>query len=159
MLEVRNLRTDAKQLILDWQDIEEGVKALLPKLPFRPQVVLGLARGGTIPASLIHRYYPKAKFETVRLISYNDRQAMNQIHIEHCCLNHLKGKKILVVDDILDSGRSIDTIVKRLRRVPNVSVTCAVLVSKQLTALPVVSAFSIEYDTWVTFPWERLGKK
>lgn len=152
-MEYVNATTGKQMLILTWQDVENAIQLLLPSLPFKPTTVLGLARGGTIPASIIHRNFTQAKLRVLTLKSRwrKGKLTKTKPKMEDFDWASLQGQCVLVVDDILDTGDSIRAIQRKIPK--DCSVCFATIVSKQ-PCLFVISAYNTLPQVWVRFPWE-----
>jgi len=123
------LKIDNK-IHLSWDDISRSVDNLCKKIPFElPLIdsVHGIARGGLIPAVMISH---KLNLPYVNAV----------------------GKNTLVVDDIADSGVTLD-------KAPGVYTT--VLHYKPHTSCfkPNLWAELHEGDEWLIYPWERCDSK
>ena len=76
---------------------------------FRPEIVVGLARGGLSPALMLSHYYDAA------LMAVNVSLRDNKVDNGHDSLDTLKkdvlaGKRVLIVDDICDSGHTLKVV-------------------------------------------------
>jgi hypoxanthine phosphoribosyltransferase len=66
----------------------------------------------------------------------------------------IRGKKVLLVDDVADSGESLSEIKKYLNSKMPSSVTVATLYIKPWSSV-VPDYYSAKTDAWIIFPWER----
>lgn len=151
------VRTQNRTLSIEWPEIEEACKLLAGKVPFKPDVILAIDRGGLIPAALVRRCFPHAKFKSVRTYAYQDRKFSGKVRIEQFNWTKLIGKKILVVDDIFDTGATIGMIFGKLSRIPNISYHAIALYSKPHAICytgRTTSAVTLQHDVWIRFPWE-----
>jgi hypoxanthine phosphoribosyltransferase len=76
---------------------------------FVPEIVAGLARGGLQPALMLSHYYDAA------LVALNVSLRDNKVDHGHDSLDTLKadvtaGKRVLIVDDICDSGHTLKAV-------------------------------------------------
>lgn len=76
---------------------------------FKPDVIVGLARGGLAPALMLSHYYDAA------LVTLNVSLRDNKVDNGHDSMDTLKrdhsmGKNILIVDDICDSGKTLRVV-------------------------------------------------
>lgn len=92
----------------DLGHLEASIKIQFPL--FKPDLIIGFARGGLIPAvCLSHRL-------GIELESVNwprNKTARDECYHVGDYIN--EGKKILIVDDILDTGMSVDTFIEHLQ--------------------------------------------
>lgn len=129
----------AQKKFYDWEWVDEQINKIGEKLEaFEiPQFVTGVPRGGLIPAVLIsHKFnIPFIGLEAAKTLP-----------------GELK-KKILVVDDIADSGNTLEQI----RRHNFKTATLARRYSSKYT--PDLSGTEIRDDHWLVFPWENISSK
>jgi len=89
---------------------------------YRPDHIIGIWRGGSPIAIAIHEYFDylgvESQHHPVKISSYTDiDQQKKQIRIKGLSdlLDTIKfGEKILIVDDVLDTGRSIAALLREL---------------------------------------------
>ena len=79
--------------------------------------VLGLARGGLVPATIIS-YKLKVPLLSYAVSTYEDTTKTNEFKVvQDVNFSSLaKGSKLLVVDDICDSGDTIKFIKKQIKK-------------------------------------------
>lgn len=131
-----------------------------------PDYIVGIGRGGLIPAVKISHYLDiNLETITVSLRGEEERCESNCWMAEDA----YDGKKILIVDDINDSGATLEWIKKdwsmsAYREDPkwdsiwNESVRFATLIDNDASDTQInyigESINKAENDVWVTFPWE-----
>src|SRR5690349_23796009 len=83
-----------------------------------PLVMVVILKGATVfAADLLRSLSIPAELEFVRASSYGAGTASSgKVKIAHMVEGALEGRHVLLVEDIVDSGRTIDTILKRFRR-------------------------------------------
>jgi uncharacterized protein len=127
---------------------------------FKPDVVVGITRGGLIPSVYVSHYFD-VDLVTIN-VSFRDTKVLEPTtEIEEL----LKaGRTILLVDDICDSGETLEFIYNQLQQtVPDrldTQMKTAVLIHNEgcQTFTPEYSGTTInksEQDVWVCFPWEQ----
>ena len=132
-----------------------------------PDVVLGIWRGGSYPAIVIHEYYiyrghVHVKSEVLTARSYvgiGMQLDTVDLDLSEKVLQTLRNaKQILVVDDVVDSGKTIGQILQYFREH---HVTAAVKVAsvyfKPRTSSVVPDYTVEETDQWIVFPHELEG--
>jgi uncharacterized protein len=121
-----------------------------------PDVVMGVNRGGVIPGVyLSHRIKRKHIPVDVRL---RDNVDTNNLDALYRAMD--KGEKILIMDDINDTGATFEYI--KFNCVSNPNVRYAAVINNR------PSPFTVDYhgyeidksveDRWVVFPWEEWDK-
>lgn len=120
---------------------------------FDPQIILAVARGGlTLSHLMAHALNLKDLFVINSSFYDNDKQLAN-INISNIpdlsCT-----KKVLIIDDLVDSGRTMSEIFKILKvKFPNTEFKLATIFYKKTALLK--PDFFVKYtDVWIDFFWE-----
>lgn len=122
--------------------------------PFRADTLVAIARGGMTLAHALSMALDVRNLQSIRIESYDaDRQRDTLSIIGEC--NFESSKRVLVVDDIVDSGKTLDALLNLFRkRYPHIEFKTAAIYTKP-TAL-VQPDFSLyEATEWIEFFWER----
>ena len=120
---------------------------------FDPEVILAVARGGlTLGHSLAVALENRNLF-TLNSIHYEDTNKLDTIQIFNVP-DLSKYTKILLVDDIIDSGESMVEIKRELlKRYPNLDIKIATVFYKEKALL--LPEFKVkEANDWVEFFWD-----
>lgn len=132
-------------------DVKKMAKDI--KDEFDPEVILAVARGGlTLGHSLAVALENRNLF-TLNSIHYEDTNKLDTINIFN--VPDLSAyKKILLVDDIIDSGESMVEIKRELlKRYPNLDIKIATVFYKEKALL--LPEFKVkEAHDWVEFFWD-----
>src|SRR5437588_2075692 len=97
-----------------------------------PLVMVVLLKGATVfAADLLRSLSIPAELEFVRAASYGGgTRSTGRVKIAHMVEGALEGRHVLLVEDIVDSGRTIDTILRRFRRMKPASLRVAALLDR-----------------------------
>lgn len=153
----------AQELLDD--SFELGLKIL--KSGFRPKFIVGVWRGGTptgIAVQEIMDYYGvHTDHIAIRTSSYIGMQQQKEVKVhglEYIVANIDAEDSLLIVDDVFDSGRSIDAIIKTLkekcrRNTPEIIKIATVFYkpARNVTNLA-PDYYCRETDDWLVFPHE-----
>ncbi len=153
----------AQELLDD--SFELGLKIL--KSGFRPKFIVGVWRGGTptgIAVQEIMDYYGvHTDHIAIRTSSYIGMQQQKEVKVhglEYIVANIDAEDSLLIVDDVFDSGRSIDAIIKTLkekcrRNTPEIIKIATVFYkpARNVTNLT-PDYYCRETDDWLVFPHE-----
>ncbi len=121
---------------------------------FKPDIVVGITRGGLLPAIMISHYLGiKMHTIDVRL-----RDAKIKENAKYLKSEMIKGKKILIIDDINDTGETFNFINKNFGGEDRVR-TAAIIhnAPSKFTKLNYY-CYGIDKDIlpcWNVFPWEE----
>ncbi|HET8688655.1 MAG TPA: phosphoribosyltransferase family protein [Methanosarcina sp.] len=155
--------------VTSWvQTILRGITNDVLKDDWKPDYIVGLTRGGLIPAVMISHYLG-IPMHTLKVSLRDDIEGpeSNLWMAEDA----LGGKNILIVDDINDSGETLKWIKQdwpksaypndaRWQTVWNNSIRFAALVNNQSSSFKDVDYFGMEINKfenpnqWIVFPWE-----
>jgi hypothetical protein len=121
----------------------------------KPDIILGLARGGLLPATILSHYFNIP----LHPISYSAKDGNGDNKNHNSNINYpLTDKFILIVDDICDSGKTLKDVYTYYMLKPGNTIITATLYFKiqnpQLT-IPHVYHTTLQEDApWVIFPFE-----
>lgn len=98
-----------KKVYYSWQDIEDMISDIAQQIAvdgdgFKPDYVVGLTRGGLIPATMLSHYF-EVPMHTLE-IKLRDHAVTPESN-KWMAQDALDGKKILIVDDINDTGDTL----------------------------------------------------
>lgn len=139
-----------------WTKIEKMCKLLAKKISsFRPDWIIGISRGGLIPARLLSDHLNIHNISVIRIEFYKSiKQTKDFPTISQPLQVNVKGKKVLIVDDIADTGRSLAVAKDHVKRAGAYEVKIAVLHSKPKSMIK--PDFYIENaNAWIIYPWEK----
>ena len=159
-----------------WQDVEHHTQEILRQIhadAWRPDYVVGLTRGGLVPANLISQYLG-CRMETLKVSLRDDTECESNLWMAEDAFGHEmeQPKNILIVDDINDTGATLNYIREdwpsgcfpdnpRWTEVWGSNVRVAVLVDNESSKSEIPVSYSAvdinkaEQDSWIVFPWEE----
>jgi hypoxanthine phosphoribosyltransferase len=97
-----------------------------------PLVMVVILKGATVfAADLLRSLSIPAELEFVRAASYGSgTSSSGRVQIAHMVEGPLIDRHVLLVEDIVDSGRTVDTILKRFRKLRPASLRLAALLDR-----------------------------
>ena len=159
-----------------WSDVEHHTQEILRKIhadAWRPDYVVGLTRGGLVPANLISQYLG-CRMETLKVSLRDDTECESNLWMAEDAFGHEmdQPKRILIVDDINDTGATLNYIREdwpsgcfpdnpRWTEVWGSNVRVAVLVDNESSKSEIPVSYSAvdinkaEQDSWIVYPWEE----
>ena len=143
-------------LRLSWDDIENDCKILAKKIQEKIEfdIIVGIGRGGWVPARILSDILGNDELHTMRVKFYTTiGKTAKEPLITHPTQFDVTGKKILLVDDISDTGESLITAVEHLKKREAGDIFIVTLVKKP-TSKFIPDLFVRETNAWVIFPWE-----
>lgn len=157
---------NVKKLELTWQDYYLLIRKLIFEIEekYMDYKILAISRGGLIPATMIS-HWTFQKIDVIDIFSYNNRrQSTDAIIKPFNKYDNEIPKKILIVDDLIDSGNTLFNVYKLICNKINqkklnlhdFSLKSVVLIDKCESIIkPNYSAKQLEKNYWVKFPYER----
>jgi len=97
-----------------------------------PLVMVVILKGATVfAADLLRTLSIPAELEFVRAASYGSgTSSSGHVRLAHMVEGPLVGRHVLLVEDIVDSGRTVNTIAKRIHRMKPASLRLAALLDR-----------------------------
>jgi hypoxanthine phosphoribosyltransferase len=96
-----------------------------------PLVMVVILKGATVfAADLLRSLSIPAELEFMRAASYGSGTAHGRLRLAHMVEGPLVGRHVLLVEDIVDSGRTVNAIADRLRKLGPASVRLAALLDR-----------------------------
>ena len=142
---------------LTWEDIHDCVRRVIAQIDRDYDCMLVVTRGGLVPACLISEQIDLRNILVAAVMFYTgvDQRLDAPIFLQFPADPLLAGKRVLVVDDVWDSGRTIMAVKKRVEEAQGVP-TLAVLHYKpsrsQFAATPDI--WAKETGDWLVYPWD-----
>lgn len=146
-----------QKLKLSWDTVKDGIDALAYMVsPCSPKLIVGISRGGLIPATLLsHKLNIPMVTITARAYEGTRRTLEKPIRVMGWDPRY-DLQSTLVIDDILDSGATIEAIRYNTNVTAQTSFMFASLVNKRPTMNSRNIFFAqVPKDVWVQFPWEQ----
>ncbi|WP_432564685.1 phosphoribosyltransferase [Kineococcus sp. SYSU DK003] len=147
--------------VLTWSVFGEAVRELASTIAadgYRPDVVLGIARGGLPLAAGLAYALDVKETATINVEFYTgvDSRLPEPVVLPPSVdLSELTGRRVLVVDDVADTGRTLAVVV-RMCADAGIDARAVVVYRKPTTRLAPEYAWQ-ETDRWIEFPWSAQG--
>src|SRR4051794_4447931 len=146
-----------KDFPVSWEQFHRDCRALTWRLnglgPFA--AIIGITRGGLVPATIVARELGVRVIDTVCIATY-EHQIQGELKVlkgpsaDTMMLSGGTGKGLLIVDDLVDTGRTA-RVVRDLLPDAHFAAVYAKPMGK-----PLVDTFitEVSQDTWIFFPWD-----
>ena len=145
-----------KAFPVSWDQFHRDARALAWRLagsgPF--DALVAITRGGLVPAAIVARELDVRLIETISIASYHDYKTQGGLKVLKTISPEVarldSEGRILVVDDLVDTGATVKVVREFL---PKAHV--ATVYAKPL-GRPLVDTFitEVSQDTWIYFPWD-----
>ena len=129
-----------KKVYVEWEDLERDIDKIVSQVK-EVDYVVGIPRGGLIIAVMIsHRL-------GIKHMTVDHLEKLEEFNLD------INKKRILIVDDISDSGQT-------LKRYKKEGYTTATLdVRNSTITVPDFYSNWIENADWIVYPWEKKDSK
>jgi xanthine phosphoribosyltransferase len=154
----------AKAYPVSWDQFHRDCKALSWRLSAKAQevrdgqgweAIVAITRGGLVPAGILSRELEIRTLETVCVASYHDYDSQGLLKVikpvdERVASMGQGGSHVLVVDDLVDTGKTAKVVRDML---PNAHFAT---VYAKPAGVPMTDTFvtEVSQDTWIYFPWD-----
>ncbi len=142
-----------------WEDIERGgVLKLVQdvvKSGYQPDVLIGISKGGVVIASLMSDMLG-VPADLMQLSHWGFGKAKDDVVIKYGPSIDVKNLSVLLIDDVSDTGMTLNTAKEILIRLGAKEVKTAVLDYKAMSSRYVPDYYAYKWINWVyiIYPWE-----
>jgi len=152
-----------KTKLVSWDDVVAWSRGLARKVyesGYKPDIVVAVARGGFVPARLICDFLLIDNLLSIQSQHWTEAaKAEDRAVIKFPYKINLRGRKVLLVDDIVDTGESLALARNYIYENWNASeVRIAVLqwISSVAKFKPDYYFMEVKEWVWFQYPWTRL---
>jgi len=160
------LAYELKCRLVSWDEVVGMCKTLASRIEadgYLPDTIVGLARSGFVPSRLLSDLLAVTDLVALKVEHWLDTtgEHREEATIPYRTPFKLEGKRVLVVDDIVDTGKSMKVSVEYLAQFKPSTLKTAVM--QYITSSihkPDYYAVKVEDWTWFIYPWnlyEDLG--
>jgi len=151
------LAADTQYEVPTWNQIYDMLLFQAQKIQndgYRPDIIVGIARGGLVPSRVLADLLETKDFAIITIEYYVGIGQKNKEPILKQCLHtQVTNKKVLLVDDVSDCGRSLQLAKKHLEEQGASEIRIATVYCKPGT-ISTPDYFEKETSHWIVFPWE-----
>ncbi len=143
--------------LVSWDESYRLAKILARKIKssgFKADLVIGIARGGLVPARVVCDFLLQKDLAAIKVEHWGIAATVGKARIKFPLPIDISGKKILVVDDVADTGDTFSVIMDYIKEKNPSEVKTAVLHYKTCsTCVPDYWAEMQEKWMWIIYPW------
>ncbi|RNF33411.1 xanthine phosphoribosyltransferase [Paracoccus methylarcula] len=137
---------------VSWDQLHRDARALAWRLDGTDwRAVVAVTRGGLVPAMIVARELDIRTIDTISIKSYHKQEQGGLKVLKHPDPELMSdGEGILVVDDLVDSGRTLELIREMYPKAHFATVYA------KPKGKPMVQSYvtEVSQDTWIFFPWD-----
>ena len=124
------------------------------KTGFKPDIIVGVSRGGWAPARVLSDLLDNPNLANVRAEFYlGVAETKGEPTLTQPVSTTVTGKKVLVVDEVADTGKSLKLVKEHLIEQGATEVEIATVYYKPWSIVK-PDYYEKETRCWVVFPWE-----
>lgn len=142
-------------VLVSWTTVEVAARKIAHL--FNPGEILhvvGVARGGLVPAVIISHLLD-APVHSIEVVSYKGDKKIGspRVYVEPVTGEILNQPTTLIVDDIYDSGETMDT----LQRIAPFAMKACLITKRDPVNIPynIITVDKCDPRWWIVFPWEQ----
>jgi hypoxanthine phosphoribosyltransferase len=144
--------------ILSWNRVVRDTKKLSKNIKdsgYKPDIVVAIGRGGYVPARILCDYLLMRDLTSIKVEHWGIAATETEkavIKFPLCA--DIKDKKVLLVDDITDTGDTLRVSLEYLKTFEPEDIKTAVLIHKTCSAIiPDYFVSKVIKWRWIIFPW------
>ncbi len=154
------MKKGMRQEILSWSDVDHLIDVLLPQFHGHFDGMVMITRGGIVPGGIIaealgikHIFTAAVNFphdvERAKLLAWPEFLQFPEDNL-------LADRRVLVVDDVWGSGRTITAVKGRVEAAGGYPELCVFHYNPKRSLFPKISPiyYAAITDAWITYPWE-----
>ncbi|PAF42948.1 phosphoribosyltransferase family protein [Helicobacter sp. 11S03491-1] len=140
-----------------YHEFLDDLKSLRAKIEEKigiPDGIVCIARGGMVMSHMLSLAWNLRAVYTLNAISYNNCNVQHSLVIENIPSIKPEHQKILVIDEIIDSGNSLEIILQKLQFAYKEKSFWTGVIFQKPTAKVFADFFIKNPPEWIDFFWE-----
>jgi hypoxanthine phosphoribosyltransferase len=144
--------------IVSFDEVYEMVKKVAQKIKtseYKPTSIVGLARGGWIPARLMCDFLGITDLISLKVEHWLETgKTKDEATVKYPITSSMVGKKLLIFDDITDTGKSLITTQEHLKKLNPDDIKIGVMqYLSESHCIPHYYAEKVTTWFWFIYPW------
>jgi hypoxanthine phosphoribosyltransferase len=144
--------------LVSWREaylLAKGLARSVKASGFRPDLVVAIGRGGFVPARTVCDLLLTEGLTSIKVEHYGlSAQRMNEVVIRYPLAVDVKGQRLLIIDDVTDTGDTLKTAVDYVQCLQPAELRTGVLQHKTTSSfLPDYFAEMVREWRWIIYPW------
>jgi len=153
--------TDPGRDIVSWEVLDGLVAQLARRLASQPfDVMLAITRGGLVPAGML-AYRLRIRNILVAAVEFYDDRGQPGPHptfLQFPADPLLRGQRVLIVDEVWDSGTTIHAVTARVLQAGGIPTTAVLHWKPARSVVPgEPDVHAVTTDAWVVYPFKAGG--
>ena len=145
--------------LVTWQDSYEMARALAGMVKedcYAPDLVIAIGRGGYVPARVVCDFLLQDMLTSFKMEHWGSAaKEKPEVKVRFPLAVEIRGQKVLVVDDVTDTGETLQHAIEYLRSLSPREIRTAVLQHKSGSSRFHPDYFAREEKEWrwIIYPW------
>ena len=144
--------------LISWErfyDLSRQLARTIHSSWFRPDIIVAIGRGGYLPARILSDYLKVFDLTSLKIEHYHAVHRQKLARIRYPLTAEVEGRRVLLVDDVTDSGETFQVASQHLRqRGEPAELKTAVLHHKSVSGFaPDYYAEEVTSWRWILYPW------
>lgn len=144
--------------LISWHEVEQRCRrlaTLISESDYRPDLIIAIGRGGYVPARLLCDYLHSSALTSIKVEHYlSGARRQREAVIRYPLKADIQGLRVLLVDDVNDTGDTLEVAIRHLQSFQPTAVRTAVMHQKGTTSIRAdYAARRIVKWRWLIYPW------
>jgi hypoxanthine phosphoribosyltransferase len=153
--------TAQEREVVTWDELDRLIGDLADRLAGEAfDLMLAITRGGLVPAGML-AYWLRIRNILVAAVEFYDDHGQpgpRPTFLQFPADPLLRGQRILVVDEVWDSGTTIDAVTQRVRQAGGIPTTAVLHWKPRRSVVAgVPDVHAVTTDAWVIYPFKAGG--
>ncbi|MCX8202397.1 MAG: phosphoribosyltransferase family protein [Candidatus Micrarchaeota archaeon] len=158
---------DIDRFYLSWEKIEEMCQKIaseINKKNIKIDKIIAISRGGLIPGRILSSLLRNKNLSTIRVTFYTKPGvAKDKPHLAEDLSTDITDKTVLIVDDVVESGKTLSLTYNYLKERGAKKIYTAALFDKHVDGKEKLTSpdFFCEKisNKWIVYPWEKFDEE
>ncbi|MBU1667738.1 phosphoribosyltransferase [bacterium] len=149
-----SLDTKRSKIYYSYYEFRIDLKKLTKKIDQDFDAIVAVARGGLSMALMLGEYYDIREVYAINTIGYEDTQKLDKVNVFNIP-NLQNAKKVLIVDDIVDSGDTLVEVLNVLKKQYDATTFYSASIFYKPSASIEPTWWVKEATGWIEFFWSE----
>ncbi len=150
---------NTNKIYLSWSDVDKLMTSLIPRLQsYTYDLMIAITRGGIIPAAIIAERLAIQQVLVASVDFYEDEAHDLDwpVFMQFPSDSLLRGKQILIVDDIWDRGKQVFSVTERVEQAGGQAQSVVLHYKPHRSQFPdkIPDFYAVKTKDWIIYPWE-----
>jgi hypothetical protein len=147
------------KVYLSWADVDHLVSSLVPRIEgCTYDLMIAITRGGIIPGGIIAERLGIQQILVASVDFYEDKEHDLDwpVFMQFPDDSFLRGKQVLIVDDIWDRGKQVVSVTERVEQAGGRAISVVLHYKLHRSQFPDRSPdfYGVQTEEWIIYPWE-----